>query len=172
MNANKFLHDLSTGYVQVVVNVAVLTEGFDSPPVSCIVLTRPCSYKATMVQMIGRGLRTVNQDEFPGVVKSDCVVMDFGTSVLTHGSLDDAVNLDGSQNDDAQGDAPVKICSNCDAEIPLNVRECPICGHEIERPEPEILEDFVLTEVDLMERSPFRWIDLFGNGALYVCVWL
>jgi DNA repair protein RadD len=142
-----------------------LTEGFDSPPVSCIVLTRPCSYKATMVQMIGRGLRTVNQDEFPGVVKSDCIVMDFGTSVLTHGSLDDAVNLDGSQNDDAQGDAPVKICSNCDAEIPLNVRECPICGHEIERPEPEILEDFVLTEVDLMERSPFRWIDLFGNGA-------
>tara|TARA_E500000081_G_scaffold147265_1_gene171313 strand:- start:1460 stop:3142 length:1683 start_codon:yes stop_codon:yes gene_type:complete len=161
----QILHDLSTGYVQVVVNVAVLTEGFDSPPVSCIVLTRPCSYKATMVQMIGRGLRTVNQDEFPGVVKSDCIVMDFGTSVLTHGSLDDAVNLDGSQNDDAQGDAPVKICSNCDAEIPLNVRECPICGHEIERPEPEILEDFVLTEVDLMERSPFRWIDLFGNGA-------
>jgi hypothetical protein len=22
-----------------------------------------------------------------------------------------------------------------------------------------------MTEVDLMERSPFRWIDLFGNGA-------
>ena len=161
----KILDDLATGNVQVVVNVAVLTEGFDSPPVSCIVLTRPCSYKATMVQMIGRGLRTVNQDEFPGIVKSNCIVMDFGTSVLTHGSLDDAVNLDGSQNDNTQGDAPVKICSNCDAEIPLNVRECPICGHEIERPEPEILEDFVLTEVDLMERSPFRWIDLFGNGA-------
>ena len=160
----QILHDLSTGDIQVVVNVAVLTEGFDAPPVSCIVLTRPCSYKATMVQMIGRGLRTVDQEEFPGVVKSDCIVMDFGTSVLTHGSLDDAVNLDGAQSD-VDGEAPVKICSNCDAEIPLNVRECPICGHEIERPEPEILEDFVLTEVDLMERSPFRWMDLFGNGV-------
>ena len=160
----QILEELSNGGVQVVVNVAVLTEGFDAPPVSCIVLTRPCSYKATMVQMIGRGLRTVNQDEFPGVVKSDCIVMDFGTSVLTHGSLDDAVNLDGSQSS-IEGEAPTKICPNCESPIPLNVKICPICDHEGERPELEILEDFVLTEVDLMQRSPFLWIDLFGNGA-------
>jgi hypothetical protein len=160
----QILSDLTSGIVQVVVNVAVLTEGFDAPPVSCVILTRPCSYKATMVQMIGRGLRTVDQEEFPGVVKSDCIVMDFGTSVLTHGSLDDAVDLDGQQAN-GSGEAPVKICSNCESELPLNVRECPICGHEIERPEAEILEDFILTEVDLMNRSPFRWIDLFGTGA-------
>ncbi len=160
----QILYDLSTGYVQVVVNVAVLTEGFDAPPVSCIVLTRPCSYKATMVQMIGRGLRTVDQEEYPGIIKSNCIVMDFGTSVLTHGSLDDAVNLDG-QEKTGDGEAPMKVCSNCGGEMPLNARECPMCGHEMERPEPEILEDFVLTEVDLTERSPFRWVDLFGNGA-------
>ena len=160
----QILHDLSTGYVQVVVNVAVLTEGFDAPPVSCIVLTRPCSYKATMVQMIGRGLRTVDQEEYPGIIKSDCIVMDFGTSVLTHGSLDDAVNLDG-QEKSGDGEAPMKVCSNCGGEMPLNARECPMCGHEMERMEPEVLEDFVLTEVDLTERSPFRWVDLFGNGV-------
>ena len=160
----EILADLSNGDIQVVVNVAVLTEGFDSPPVSCIVLTRPCSYKATMVQMIGRGLRTVDQDEFPGVIKSDCIVMDFGTSVLTHGSLDDAVDLDGKEAS-GSGEPPIKICSNCKAEIPLGVKECPICGHESERPEPEIVENFILTEVDLMNRSPFRWIDLFGTGS-------
>ena len=49
--------------------------------------------------------------------------------------------------------------------MPLNARECPMCGHEMERPEPEVLEDFVLTEVDLTERSQFRWVDLFGNGV-------
>ena len=59
--------DLEYGDVQVVVNVAVLTEGFDAPPISCIVLTRPCSYKSTMVQMIGRGLRPINQEEHPGL---------------------------------------------------------------------------------------------------------
>ena len=60
----QILKDLERGDVQVVVNVAVLTEGFDAPPISCIVLTRPCSYKSTMVQMIGRGLRTIDQEEF------------------------------------------------------------------------------------------------------------
>mgnify|MGYP001160807762 FL=1 len=159
----KILDDLATGNVQVVVNVAVLTEGFDSPPVSCIVLTRPCSYKATMVQMIGRGLRTVNQDEFPGIVKSNCIVMDFGTSVLTHGSLDDAVDLDGA-GEREPGEAPVKDCPECGQEVPLGVRECPFCGHTFES-NGEPLENFEMTEVDLMERSPFRWIDLFGNGA-------
>jgi len=43
--------------LQVIVNVAVLTEGWDHQPTSCIVLLRPSSYKSTMIQMIGRGLR-------------------------------------------------------------------------------------------------------------------
>ena len=91
------LHDLAHGDVEVVVNVSVLTEGFDAPPVSCIILTRPCSQKATMVQMIGRGLRTVDPEEFPDLIEKDCIVLDFGTSILTHGSLEDAVNLDEKQ---------------------------------------------------------------------------
>jgi len=160
------LHDLAHGDMQVVVNVAVLTEGFDAPPVSCVILTRPCSYKATMVQMIGRGLRTIDQEEFPGVVKSDCIVMDFGTSVLTHGSLDDLVNLDGATGTKG-GEAPEKVCPECDSVVPLGVRECPICGHEFEGQNADPLEHFELTEIDLMERSPFRWIDLFGTGTCW-----
>ena len=160
----EILHDLAHGETQVVVNVAVLTEGFDAPPVSCVVLTRPCSYKSTMVQMIGRGLRTVDQEEFPGVVKTDCIVMDFGTSVLTHGSLDDAVDLDGA-GDATAGEAPEKTCPECDSIVPLGVRECPFCGHMFEGADSDPLDNFEMTEVDLMERSPFRWVDLFGNGA-------
>ena len=32
--------------------------------------------------MIGRGLRTVDPNEHPGVTKSDCIVLDFGTSTF------------------------------------------------------------------------------------------
>ena len=160
----EILHDLAHGETQVVVNVAVLTEGFDAPPVSCVVLTRPCSYKSTMVQMIGRGLRTVDQEEFPGVVKTDCIVMDFGTSVLTHGSLDDSVDLDGA-GEATSGEAPEKVCPECDSIVPLGVRECPFCGHMFEGADSDPLDNFEMTEVDLMERSPFRWVDLFGNQA-------
>jgi len=162
----EILHSLAHGDVQVVVNVAVLTEGFDAPPVSCVVLTRPCSFKSTMVQMIGRGLRTVNPEEFPNLIKTDCVVMDFGTSVLTHGSLDDPVDLDGK--DGKPGEAPTKVCPNCKSTVPLSVKECPICAYDFSESgdgiDAEELDNFQMTEVDLMERSPFRWIDLFGNG--------
>ena len=158
----QILKDLEHGDVQVVVNVAVLTEGFDAPPISCIVLTRPCSYKSTMVQMIGRGLRTVSQEEYPGLIKKDCIVLDFGTSVLTHGSLDEGVNLDGDAHLNA-GATPLKICPECQSEVPLSSRECPICGHEFGGEEKEALENFTMTEVDLIDRSPFRWLDLFEN---------
>jgi len=161
----QILHDLAHGDVQVVVNVAVLTEGFDAPPVSCVVLTRPCSQKGTMVQMIGRGLRTVNPEEFPDVVKTDCIVLDFGTSILTHGSLEDSVNLDDREQ---KGEAPTKICPSCDAEIPMGTKICQFCGHlfESEKLEKAELERFEMTEFDLMQMSPFRWIDLFGDNSL------
>ena len=158
------LHELAYGDLEVVVNVSVLTEGFDAPPVSCIVLTRPCSQKGTMVQMIGRGLRTIDPEEFPGVVKTDCVVLDFGTSVLTHGSLEDAVNLD----DKEKGEAPLKECPECESYVPMGVQECPVCGYlfESEKEEKAELSTFTMTEYDLMQMSPFRWIDLFGDGSL------
>ena len=159
----EILEDLSSGDTQVVVNVSVLTEGFDSPPVSCIVLTRPCSYKSTMVQMIGRGLRTIDPDEYPDIIKTDCVVLDFGTSVLTHGSLEEEVNLEGSQSE-LKGDAPEKVCPECNSVVPLSVRECPMCGHEFGKDDNSQLEEFSMTEVDLLDRSPFRWIDIFGTG--------
>lgn len=76
------LYQFDRGDIQVICNVAVLTEGFDSQPVSCIVLLRPCSYKSTMLQMIGRGLRTVDPEEYPEVEKTDCVGRD--TLVLTN----------------------------------------------------------------------------------------
>ena len=157
------LHDLEFGDTQVIVNVMVLTEGFDAPPVSCIILTRPCSQKGTMVQMIGRGLRILDPELYPNTIKTDCVVMDFGTSILTHGALDETANLDGRPKD-PDAEAPTKKCPECDSEVPLNIRVCPICEYEFQNKIKEELDSFVMTEYDLMQMSPFMWIDAFGNG--------
>ncbi|ABK45149.1 type III restriction enzyme, res subunit [Magnetococcus marinus MC-1] len=107
------------GSAMVVVNVAVLTEGYDHPPTSCVVLLRPSSYKSTMIQMVGRGLRTVDPALFPGLVKTDCIVLDFGTSSILHGSLEQDVNLDGKE---ILGAAPTKECRKRSIEprVPTN----------------------------------------------------
>ena len=160
------LADYAAGKTRVVVNVAVLTEGWDHPPTSCVVLLRPSSYKSTMIQMIGRGLRTVDPEEHPGLVKTDCVVLDFGTSSLIHGTLEQDVDLDGKIG---TGEAPTKTCPACEAEIPLAATECPLCGEVLLPDEGETgadaapLSGFVMTEIDLLKRSSFAWVDLFGT---------
>src|SRR6056297_2067907 len=126
------LADYAAGDIHVVVNVAVLTEGWDHPPTSCVVLLRPSSYKSTMIQMVGRGLRTIDPAEHSGIVKSDCVVLDFGTSSLTHGMLEQDVDLDGHT---PTSEAPTKTCPACAADIPLGARECPLCGELLIEPE-------------------------------------
>ncbi|WCE71556.1 DEAD/DEAH box helicase [Sulfitobacter faviae] len=163
------LSAFASGEIRVITNVAVLTEGWDHPPTSCVVLLRPSSYKSTMIQMVGRGLRTVDPAEFPGVVKTDCIVLDFGTSSLTHGTLEQDVDLEGKT---ATGEAPLKTCPECRADIPLAARECPICGAlQVEEDDAEssegaqggALSGFVMTEIDLLKRSSFEWVDLFGS---------
>jgi superfamily II DNA or RNA helicase len=159
------LADFETGHLTVIVNVAVLTEGYDYTPTSCIVLLRPSSYKSTLIQMIGRGLRVVDPAEHPGVIKTDCVVLDFGTASLVHGSLEQEVDLDGFEGN---GEAPTKECPSCAAQIPMASRECPLCGHSFKQEESDekgVLDDFVMTEIDLLKRSNFSWCDLFGDDC-------
>ena len=160
------------GETRVMVNVAVLTEGWDHPPTSCVVLLRPSSYKSTLIQMVGRGLRVVDPAEFPGVVKVDCIVLDFGTSSLIHGCLEQDVDLDGKHTG---GEVPTKTCPECDASVPTAVRECPLCGYQwpwegdaAGAGETIPLGDFVMSEIDLLKRSSFRWCDLFGDDAALI----
>lgn len=161
----RVLRDFDAGVIQVLLNVAVLTEGWDCQPVSCVVLLRPCSFKSTMIQMIGRGLRRVDPDKYPGVVKDDCVVLDFGYSLLTHGSIDTEAIINPKRED-----APARACPGCQTILPGGAMECPVCGHVIERAERlaqeierGVLEDFTLREVELLDASPYRWHDMYGG---------
>lgn len=171
------------GKLQVLVNVAVLTEGYDSQPVSCVILLRQCSEKGTMIQMAGRGLRTVDPELYPGVVKRDCLIMDFGLSLATHGDLDQG---DGLHPDDTGGggDAPSKVCpevysdgmpyrfpdrngnEGCGASVPASCKTCPMCGFVFDRIDnSDEITEVDLTEMDILNASPFRWVDLFNTDT-------
>lgn len=54
----------------VLTNVAVLTEGFDDPGVSCVAMARPTRSEGLYAQCVGRGTRL-----HPG--KKDCLILDF-----------------------------------------------------------------------------------------------
>jgi superfamily II DNA or RNA helicase len=157
------------GEVQVITNCMVLTEGFDSQPVGCIVVLRPMLYRGTFVQAVGRGLRKVDPERFPGVIKTDCVVLDFAGAAQRHGSIEHDGTL-AEEEEPEPGQAPYKTCPDCAAEVPLGTIACPFCGHLWERKlrEKRPLQCFGLTEIDLLDRSPFRWWDMHGDGQAMI----
>jgi superfamily II DNA or RNA helicase len=57
------------GEIQVVTNKNVLTEGYDEPSVTCLLMARPTQSSGLYLQMLGRGTRL-----FFG--KQDCLVLD------------------------------------------------------------------------------------------------
>ncbi|MEZ9539384.1 DEAD/DEAH box helicase [Shewanella sp. 10N.286.51.B8] len=59
--------------IKFIVNVAVLTTGFDAPHVDLIVILRPTASVSLFQQMIGRGLRLAPD-------KQDCLVIDYAAN--------------------------------------------------------------------------------------------
>jgi len=54
---DNILDRLASGETQVVVNVGIISEGYDCPIASCIILARPTKQLGLYRQMAGRGLR-------------------------------------------------------------------------------------------------------------------
>jgi DNA repair protein RadD len=119
---------LAAGEVEVLTNCALIAEGVDVPAISAVVLLRPTKSLALHLQQIGRGLRIA-----PG--KDSLTVNDDVGNVLTHGLPTDwhEWTLDGVTK--RPGEAPVKVCPECDCANPLSARICEQCGHEFPAPE-------------------------------------
>lgn len=66
-----------TGETAILVSCMVLTEGFDAPQTSCVIIGRPTLNPGLYIQMVGRGLRLA-----PG--KADCLVLDIAGASLKH----------------------------------------------------------------------------------------
>jgi superfamily II DNA/RNA helicase len=73
----QLLHDYERGTLQVLCNCGVLTEGYDAPQTSCILMARPTKSRALYMQCIGRGTRKA-----PG--KQDCIILDITDNCLKH----------------------------------------------------------------------------------------
>ena len=107
------------------VNVNVLTTGFDAPNVDCVVLLRPTASPGLYYQMVGRGFRLHPE-------KTDCLILDYGDNILRHGPVD-AIQI--STRDSASQEAPAKECPKCRAVVHAAYSICPDCGFEFPPPE-------------------------------------
>lgn len=115
-----------SGAIRCLLNVNVLTTGFNVPGVDLVALVRATASTGLYVQMVGRGTRTAQG-------KENCLVLDFGQNVERHGFID-AVKPK-PKGDKGDGSAPVKECPSCETMCHAAVRVCPECDHEFPAPE-------------------------------------
>jgi len=98
------------------VNVSVLTTGFDAPHVDVIAMLRQTESVGLLQQIIGRGLRL-----YAG--KADCLVLDYTTNIETHcpdGDLFRPVVMARKASDGAK--SFYAECEWCGAENPVTLR--------------------------------------------------
>jgi len=115
------------GALKYLVNVNVLTTGFDAPNIDCVALLRPTNSPGLYYQMVGRGFRL-------DPTKDNCLVLDFGGNILRHGPVD---ALEIKDRSSGNGEAPAKECPQCQTVIHAAYSLCPECGYEFPPPKRE-----------------------------------
>ena len=147
----RILTGLATGKVDIVCNCAVLTEGWDRPEASCLVLARPTKSLGLYRQMVGRVLR-------PAVGKTDALILDHSGAVFMHGFPDDEIvwalhedrraeNTSHSARGQHRHAPALTTCPECCA-VRFEGKPCPACGWRlVKKPKSGEVADGELGEV-------------------------
>jgi DNA repair protein RadD len=123
------------GDIKCLVNVGVLTTGFDVPEVDFIGLLRATKSPVLYVQIAGRGMRCVGAHINESIAngKADCLWADFTDTTAIMGPVDAVKGR--LPTGKRKGEAPTKLCPECGSQNPASATECLDCGFLF--PEPE-----------------------------------
>lgn len=150
------LRRLKTGETQWVTNCAVLTEGFDEPSISCVLVGRPTKFHGLYVQMVGRGTRLS-----PG--KSDLLVIDIVGASQRHelvGVVDLGLDLDEARDKKEPGER--QPCPLCEEPCDVAEHRCALCHRYLPR---TILAEGG-TRHDNCRSGGKANVDVFGSSRL------
>jgi DNA repair protein RadD len=140
------------GRLRCVTNANVLTTGFDAPGTDLIALLRPTKSVGLYVQMVGRGTRLAEG-------KDDCLVLDFAGNTARHGPID---MVDGRKKESVgDGEAPIKVCPECQTINHASARHCIECDHEFPPPVVKVAPQAASNAL-LSTQIQAAWCDVTG----------
>lgn len=140
------ISDFKCGFYRALVNVNILTTGFNFKSIDLIVTLRPTKSAIIYVQSIGRGMRIE-------ALKRDCLVLDFAGWVDEFGPIDQVKISPRS----GIGNAPHKTCKICRAVTAASARVCPECGSEFERKEQEVRHNATSSQGAILSGDPVEY---------------
>lgn len=119
----RMLNRLRSGELEIIVNVDVLSEGFDCPTVKCVVLARPTKSLTRYLQQTGRASRPYRRQR--------PIVLDHAGNTWRFGLPESEREWTNSAKRHSAGDAPVRECPECAHVMSASCQTCPECGAEL-----------------------------------------
>lgn len=125
----QIMSDFKDGKLQVLCNVNLISEGFNAPDCSCVIMLRPTKSLVLDVQQSMRSMRYQPS--------KTAIIIDHVANYTRFGLPD--TDREWSLNDrkkqkrsNTENTAGVTECTNCYAILPAGTKECPFCGYVIE----------------------------------------
>lgn len=117
---DKVVQGVKDGLYRCVVNVNILTTGYDHPGTDYIALMRPTESPVMHTQIMGRGSRICEG-------KVDCLIHDFAGNLARLGPINDVlVKVKGEAK--GNGEPMMKECPKCNLMVHAAARKCSRCG--------------------------------------------
>ena len=143
-----------TGKKRIITSVNILVEGFDFPPLDCLVMARPTLSTALYLQAVGRALRISEGKERAFLLDLTDNTERFGTD-LDNVKVNIPKKVEGLIKKEKRY---FKDCPECGIECHIVCVECPECGYEWPAQEYEEATDLPeLKAVTFEPAPPVAW---------------
>jgi DNA repair protein RadD len=117
------IRQFKAGQVRWLVNVNVLTTGFNATRTDTVAVMRATTSAGLFAQMVGRGLRLHEG-------KEDCLILDYGGNLERHGCLDDPDYGRKPPAEKSKVSAKdSRTCPQCSTAVPKESVYCQECYH-------------------------------------------
>lgn len=139
LEREKIMSDFKSGNIKVLCNVDLISEGFDVPDCTVVILVRPTASLVLHIQQSMRSMRFKPN--------KTATIIDHVNNYKLHGlpnvDREWAIEDRKKQKKKQTGEIATTECPSCFAVIQTNVKSCPMCGEKIETQanEPKELEN-------------------------------
>ena len=147
----QIMEDFKNGIIKVLCNVDLISEGFDVPDCTCVILARPTDSLVLFMQQAMRSMRYQPNKK--------ALIIDHVGNYARHGLPDTQHDWKGffkgqSKKRKSKGNNAVglKECMNCFMVYDSKLKACPGCGHENEIEENELKN----IDAELTDIKPFK----------------
>jgi superfamily II DNA or RNA helicase len=153
---DEIMDDFRDGKIPVLCNVDLISEGFDVPDCSCVILVRPT---ASLVLHLQQSMRSMRYQE-----GKKAIIIDHVANYAKHGlpNTEHKWTIKGrpkkkKRNNDA---LPIKHCPKCQMVNHSKVKECVGCGYEFKAEQSEKEQiDANLKKIDVVKfKTDYRKI--------------